>query len=135
MHINTWVTTALGATLVALAPIGTMANDVPQNGPIVTVIVSATTGPDAARITGTVPGAHQLQALIYAKFGADVPAVLLSRRFLTADADGRFSTIVPIAPAYFPGTVITVFVQSLTSVPLAQGTMTIGEPVVPPSAR
>lgn len=127
MRLRNWVQASLGATLGALIPIGTMAAGSPA------LSVTQVVGREAVHVTGSVPGAH-LQAVLYAKFSQDVPSVLLSRRPLATDANGNFSTTLPIAPAYFRGAIVTVVVQSSSAVPLAQGSVSVAAPNVPAPA-
>jgi hypothetical protein len=131
MRLSNWFQVALGATLAALIPIGTMAADVPASGSVAALNISAAVGTEAVRVSGTAPGAHQLQAVLYAKFSQDVPTVLLSRWPLMTDANGQFSTTLPIAPAYFRGAIITVVVQSPSAIPIAQGSVTLAAPNAP----
>lgn len=132
MRFKVLLTAALGATLGASIPIWAPAADVP---PIGALSVSTVTGAKTVRVSGTVAGEHQLQAVVYATFSPDVPTVFLSRQPLTTDDKGWFSTTLPIAPAYFRGTIITVVVQSPAAVPLAEGSTVIGEPIVPASKQ
>lgn len=131
MRLSNWFQASLGAALGALIPLGTMAAGAPAGGTPATLDVSAAVGKEAVRVSGTAPGAHQLQAVLYAKFSQDLPTVLLSRRPLATDAGGRFSATLPIASAFFRGSIITVVVQSSSSVPLAQGSYTVAAPNAP----
>jgi hypothetical protein len=126
----------------ALIPIGTMAAGLPAGGSIAALNVSAAVGQEAARVSGTLPGTGRLQAVLYAQVSADLPTVLLNRRPLATDANGRFNATFPIAPMYFQGAVITVVVQSPSGTPLARGAFTVGPPnvagpadVLPPDYR
>lgn len=96
--------------------------------------ISAVHGKEAVRISGTAPGAHLLQAAVYAKFSQDLPTVLLSRRPVTADADGRYSTTLPVASAYFRGAIVTVVVQTPAGVRIARGSLTLAAPNGPAPA-
>jgi len=128
MRLRNWVQASLGATLGALIPIGTLAAGSPA------LSVTQVVGREAVHVTGSVPGARQLQAVLYAKFSQDVPTVLLSRRPLATDANGNFSTTLPIASAYFRGAIVTVVVQSSSAVPLAQGSVNVAAPNAPAPA-
>jgi hypothetical protein len=133
MRLNNWFQTSLGAAF-ALIPIGAMAAGVPAGGSVAPLNISAATGTEAVRVSGTAPGAHQLQAVLYARFSQDLPTVLLSRRPLTTDANGQFSATLPIAPAYFRDAIITVVVQSPSGVPIARGDFKVAAPNVPAPA-
>jgi hypothetical protein len=114
----------LGVTLTA--PSGVRAADPPPGSSPISI--AAADGPSAIHVSGVAPGAHQLMALLYANFAPDLPTVFLSRRPLVTDAAGRFDAIVPIAPAYFPGTIITVIVQTSAAVLVARGSLIIADP-------
>lgn len=128
MRLKHWVQASLGATLGAVLPITAMAAGSPA------LSVTQVVGKEAVHVTGFVPGARQLQAVLYAHFSKDLPTVLLSRRPLATDANGNFSTTLPIASAYFRGATVTVVVQSSSAVPLAQGSVSIAAPNVPAPA-
>jgi hypothetical protein len=115
----------LGA-LVASATLSNAASaaDVPVN-------VSTAIGPRAVRVVGTVAGAQRLRAVLYATFSPDLPVVLLTQRTLATDGNGHFDATIPIAPAYLPGTIISVIVQSSTGIFLGQGSVTITAPSFP----
>lgn len=134
MHRRNRFPISLAAALGALIPIGAIAADAPTAGSVAALSVTPVIGAEAVRVSGTAPGAHQLQAILYANFSQDIPTVLLSRHPVTADADGRYNTTLSIAPAYFRGARITVIVQSLSGVPIAQGSITIAAPNVPAPA-
>jgi hypothetical protein len=97
----------------------------------VPISVSTAIGPRAIRVAGTVGGAQRLRAVLYATFSPDLPIVLLTQRTLTADATGHFDATIPIAPAYYPGTVISVIVQSSSGSFIGQGSVTIPVPSFP----
>jgi hypothetical protein len=121
------------AWLLAIAGsfIPTGASAVGPSAALAPVAVFAATGAKAVRVTGTLTGARPFQVVLYATFAPDLPVVLLGRRPLPADADGHFDAIVPIAPAYFVGTSITVVVQTAAGVSIASGSVTLPEPSIP----
>jgi hypothetical protein len=114
--------------VVTLILIGTMAA-VPEatSSP---VDVSAVAGAAAVRVSGTAAGSQRLQAVLYATFAPELPIVLLNRKPLTADAAGRFAATIPIAPAYFNGSIVTVIVQTVTGVIMGRGSIRIADPIV-----
>ena len=93
------------------------------------VEVSAVSGASAVRISGTVVGTQQLQAVVYADFAPELPIVLLNRRPLVTDAAGHFEATIPIAPAYFNGTIISVIVQTTTGVFIGRGSLRVARPL------
>jgi hypothetical protein len=97
----------------------------------VPIDVSTAIGPRAIHVAGTVGGAQRLRAVLYATFSPDLPIVLLTQRTLTTDARGHFDATIPIAPAYYSGTIISVIVQSSSGSFIGQGSVTIPTPSFP----
>jgi hypothetical protein len=97
----------------------------------ITLAATRAAGAEAVRITGKAPASQPLEATLYASFSQDLPTVLLSRRPVRTDADGRYDAALPIAPAYFRNAVVTVVVRSLTAGSDARATITIGAPNLP----
>jgi len=118
---------SLCAVLGVMVPPGAMAADAPALG---SIVVSPATGPALLHVTGTVPGARQLQAVVYVTYAPDLPTVMLSRRPLATDGAGHFDAILSMAPATLPGALITVVVQTAAAVPVARGSITIVDPNV-----
>jgi hypothetical protein len=114
-------------TVVTLILIATMAAaPVATSAPI---DVAVTPGSAAVHISGTAAaGIAQLQAVVYATFAAELPIVLIRRTTLSTDAAGRFEATIPIAPAYFDGTLITVIVQTTTGVLVGRGSIKLADP-------
>ena len=118
---------SLIALLGALLPTAVLA-DVPSANPL--PIVVSVAGPAAVHVAGTVAANAKLRAVLYASPAADIPNVLLSRRSLTADPGGHFDAILPTAPAYVNGTVITVIVETAAGAFVGRGSITIIDPTV-----
>lgn len=120
---------AAAATL--FAPLGTFgAEPVTAPNPI-TVFATRAVGAEAVTITGNAPVAQPLEAVLYATFSQNIPTVLLSRRAVPTDSQGRFNATLPIAPAFFRNAIVTVVVHSLPAGPSARATITVGAPNVP----
>ena len=131
MQLHASVKTLLSAALFTFIPISAMSAGESQNGAAVTSSISTLAGAAAVRVSGTILGPHNVQAVMYATFAPELPRVLLGRYPLTTGADGSFTITLPTAPAYFQGATIKVVVQSLSAVPLASATSQTGEPAVP----
>ncbi len=124
-------TIALLAAVAALfAPIGAPGADAPAVPNGVTVTATRVVGTEAVTITGNGPAAQPLEAALYATFSRDLPDVLLSRRAVPTDAQGRYWATVPIASAFFRGAIVTVVVRSLPAGPSARTTVQVGAPNV-----
>ncbi|MDB5073760.1 MAG: hypothetical protein JWM87_4871 [Candidatus Eremiobacteraeota bacterium] len=130
MHVTSPSTFALAALAAVLgAQIPASAADVPVTS--ITLAATRAAGAEAVRITGKAPASQPLEATLYATFSKDLPAVLLSRRPVSTDADGRFDAALPIAPAYFRNAVVTIVVRSLTAGAGARTAITIAAPNLP----
>ena len=130
---------AAAATL--FAPLGTFGAQSPVPAAI-SVTATRAIGAEAVTITGNAPVAQPLEAVLYGTFSQNLPTVLLSRRAVPTDAQGRFDATLPIAPAFFRNAIVTVVVHSLPAGPSARATITVGPPNVmappddiPPSVR
>jgi activator of HSP90 ATPase len=97
----------------------------------ITLTVAPATGTEGVRISGTAPAGQPLEAALYARFSEDLPTVLLSRHRVSADSSGRYDAVLPIAPAYFRGAVVSVVVRSVPAGPLARASLVVGAPNVP----
>lgn len=96
------------------------------------------TGSEAVVVTGQAPAGAPVTLTLFATYATDVPTVVVSRNDAHPDASGRFSTIVPIAPAYFRGSLLDVLATSLPGVSAATAQIVVGPPndkiVVPATA-
>ena len=120
----------LAAVCALCAPIGAPGADTPAAPNGVTVTATRVVGAEAVTITGNGPVAQPLEVALYATFSRDIPDVLLSRRAVPTDAQGRYWATVPIASAFFRGAIVTVVVRSLPAGPSARTTVQVGAPNV-----
>jgi hypothetical protein len=134
------VLTAAAAAL--FAPLGTFSAQAQPAASPITLIATRTLGAEAVTITGNAPATQPLEAALYATFSENIPTVLLSRRAVTTDAQGRFNATLPIAPAFFRNAIVTVVLQSLPAGPSARASLTVAAPnlpappdAIPPSVR
>ena len=125
------VLTAAFSALPALA--GTPSAPVPVsvNGTM-TVSVAPAPGSEALTVSGTAPAMAPVVVILHATFSRDLPNVYLNRRDVFADADGHFSTVVPIGPDYWRGSIITISASSssATAAANAQTVVTLPNPGV-----
>ena len=110
---------ALIAAGVASAPVLIARADTPA--PVsVNESLSMTVGPapgaDAITVEGKAPAMAPIVLVLHATFSRDLPTVYLNRREVTADADGHFSAIVPVAPDWWRGSIITITATSPSTV-------------------
>ncbi|MBV8153817.1 MAG: hypothetical protein JO241_08500 [Candidatus Eremiobacteraeota bacterium] len=111
------------------------ANNVPApvsvNGAM-SVTVAPATGSEAITVSGTAPAMAPVVVLLHATISRDLPNVFVNRRDVFADADGHFSTVVPIGPDFWRGSILTVSVSSssATASANAQTIVTLPNPGV-----
>lgn len=85
-------------------------------------------GSEALIVTGQAPPSAPVTISLFATFATDLPTVVVSRHDAHPDASGRFSTIVPIAPDYFRGSIVDVLASSLPGVKAATAQYVVGAP-------
>ncbi len=131
MHVSTRLSIPFLAAMAALvAPVTAQSSSVPRVTRI-TLIATRVVGSEAVHVTGTAPAAQPLEAALYARFSQDLPTVLLSRRIVSTDAACRYDATLPIAPAFFRGAIVTVFVRAFSDVAGASATITVAAPNIP----
>ncbi len=127
--------------IVALSPFtsGQAAASSPANAPVpvsvngaMTVTVAPAVGSEAITVSGTAPAMGPVVILLHATISRDLPTLFVNRRDVFADADGHFTTIVPIGPDFWRGSILTVSVSSssATASASAQTVVTLPNPGV-----
>ena len=89
-------------------------------------------GEESITVSGTAPAMAPVVIVLHATFSRDLPTVFINRRDVYADADGHFSTTVPIGPDYWRGSILTVTASSssATAPAHAQTVVTLPNPGV-----
>lgn len=82
----------------------------------ITVTVAPAPGSEAIAVSGRAPAMAPVVLILHATISRDLPTVFLNRRDVTADADGHFSTVVPIAADFWRGSILTVTASSSSTV-------------------
>lgn len=107
-----------------------------------TVSVTQVAGAEAIAIAGTASPARSLGVTLTTRISEDLPDAVLSRRVITADANGRYAITLPTAPAFIRGALLVVEVRQLPDGATARAVVSVGPPnvpappdAVPPSAR
>ena len=72
---------------------------------------------DALSVSGTAPRNARITLSLLATLAPDLPAVLLERSDVAADADGRFTAVVPLVSDHLAGRVVTVTASALGVAP------------------
>ena len=96
-----------------------------------TVTATRTTGSEAVTVTGLAPAQQRLEAALYARFSKDLPTVLLSRSYMSSDADGHYRATLSTAPAFFRNAIVSVVVRALPGGPSAGADVTVSAPNLP----
>lgn len=130
-HSSTFSIAFVAAAATLFVPFGMFRAEAQPAPSAISVTATRAVGTEAIAITGNAPVAQPLEAVLYVTFSENVPTVLLSRRTVPTDAQGRFNTTLPIAPAFFRNAIVTVVVHSLPAGPSARATITVGAPNVP----
>ena len=103
---------------------------VPRSGGSITLDVKPVVGSQAVYVSGRAPAGAPLVVTLYATISRDLPDVLLTRQFVSSDGSGAFASMVPIAPSFVYGSVITVVVTTPPPGPSASARYTVGAPNV-----
>lgn len=90
------------AAFAALAPIGASAQDA------FGVELRAIERTELVSVRGTAPAGGPIELRLMAAFSQELPDVLVRRVTVTPGADGTYGVVMPIAPAFARGTVLTV---------------------------
>lgn len=98
----------------------------------ISMTVAPAQGADAISVEGKAPAMAPIVLVVHATFSRDLPTVYINRRDVTADADGHFSAVVPVAPDYWRGSILTVTATSPSTVgsATAQTVVTLPNPGV-----
>ncbi len=86
------------------------------SGAISGLRVGQTPGDQTLTVSGAAPANLPVTLTLIGTFSNEVPDVVLSRREITADADGTFKTIVPVASGYFRGGLLTLEATSISGI-------------------
>lgn len=85
-------------------------------------------GQNALKASGTGPADAPLRFSLTATLSRDLPVVFLGDARGRVGADGRFSTTLELAPAWLPGTAVTLTVRSTPGVALARRSFVLAPP-------
>jgi hypothetical protein len=86
------------------------------SGAISGLHVGQTPGDQSLTVSGAAPANLPVTLTLIGTFSSELPDVVLSRREITADADGTFRTTIPVAGGYFRGGLITVDATSVSGI-------------------
>jgi hypothetical protein len=117
----------------ALAPIrGFSANVEPITVGGITVLVGPVQGKEMVSVSGKAPAMAPVTLTFFATISKDLPDVFVNRRDILTDSSGHFSALVPIAPDYWRGTILTVMASSpdVTSTATAHTIVVVPNPNV-----
>jgi hypothetical protein len=101
-------------------------------------------GSESVAVSGTAPPSVPVLVTLLGTVSSDVPDIVVGRHEIATGADGRFSAVVPIAPDYFHGSILTLVATSVPGVREARAQIVFGQPnggvtvpaeIVPPGVR
>lgn len=101
-------------------------------------------GSEAIVVSGQAPSSVPVMLTVLGTLSKDIPDVVVGRHEVASDVSGRFSAIVPIAPDYLRGSILTLVATSLPGVRKASAQFVVGPPngtlsvpaeLVPPGIR
>lgn len=118
--------------LIAIFALGVSPAPVSVDAAAMNVTVGPVRGQEAIDVEGKAPPMSPVTLVLQATISMDLPTVYLNRRDVTADADGHFSSIIPIAADYWRGSILTVTASSPSTVSsaVAQTRVTLPNPGV-----
>jgi hypothetical protein len=85
-------------------------------------------GSQTLSVSGKAPASAPITLTLKETFWTEIPDVVLNRTEITADADGHFEAVVPVAPGYFHGGIITVLASSLPRITTASAKIVLKAP-------
>lgn len=92
-----------------------LAVEAPMHGAIV-MEARQLPGSESLTVNGQAPRNAPITITLLASLAPELPSVLLSRHDVQSDLYGRFTAVVPVAPDYLAGSVITVVATSAAGV-------------------
>lgn len=130
-HCNRRLLVVLAAVAATFAPVTARCAEAQTASSAITVTATPAVGREAMTVAGMAPPATQLEAALYARFSRDLPDVLLSRRPVMTDANGRYTATVPVASGFFRNAIVTVIVTSIPAGTSARTSFVVGAPNLP----
>lgn len=124
-------TALIAVALLALSPIrGSSANVEPITVGGITVSAGPVLGKEMVSVSGKAPAMAPVTLTLFATISKDLPDIFINRRDILTDSSGHFSAMVPIAPDFWRGTILTVTASSpdVTSTATARTIVVIPNP-------
>jgi hypothetical protein len=127
------VTALMAMALSVFAPVkGSSANVEPITVGGITVSAGPVQGKEMVSVTGKAPAMAPVTLTLFATISRDLPDIFINRRDILTDSSGHFSAMVPIAPDFWRGTILTVTASSpdVTSTATAKTIVVVPNPNV-----
>jgi hypothetical protein len=121
------VTAAPPSTEASVVIVGPRSGQTVHGGTI-SLSVRQLPGTQSLAVSGTAPPTAPITVTMKETFWSEVPDVVLNRDDVDTDSNGRFEAIVPVAPGYFRGGIITVVASSLPGVTTASAKIVLRPP-------
>jgi hypothetical protein len=127
------VSALIAVALLVLLPIrGSSANVEPITVGGITVSAGPVQGKEMISVSGKAPAMAPVTLILFATISKDMPDIFINRRDILTDSSGHFSAMVPIAPDFWRGTILTVTASSpdVTSTATARTIVIVPNPNV-----
>jgi hypothetical protein len=98
-----------------------------QEGVIV-LDVRQLSGSQSLAVSGRAPASVPITLTLKGTFWTELPDVVLSRTDIQSDSDGRFEVVVPVAPGYLRGGIITLVASSFPRITTASAQLVLKAP-------
>ena len=95
---------------------------------VISLDVRQVPGSEEVTVSGQAPPSVPVLLTVLSTLSQDIPDIVVGRHEVAADESGRFSAIVPIAPDYLRGSILTLVATSLPGVRKASAQIVVGPP-------
>jgi hypothetical protein len=98
-----------------------------QTGAIVMDVRQAV-GSQSLKVSGKAPASVPITLTLKETFWTEIPDVVLNRTEIVSDADGLFEAVVPVAPGYLRGGILTLVASSFPRITTASMQLVLKAP-------
>jgi hypothetical protein len=99
-----------------------------MQGGAITLDVRQLTGSQSLSVSGNAPASVPITLTLKETFWTEIPDVVLNRTEISADGAGRFEAIVPVAPGYLRGGILTLTASSFPRITVASAQLVLKAP-------
>jgi hypothetical protein len=94
----------------------------------ITLDVRQIAGSQSLSVSGKAPASVPITLTLKETFWTEIPDVVLNRTEITADAAGHFETVVPVAPGFLRGGILTLTASSFPRITVASAQLVLKAP-------